>query len=147
MYRNEGKELIYKLENNNFIKIFDMDKLFKELNSEIDFRYEFTFLRLSAKYDNEYWFNFEDGLLKYTAEKSSVRIENKVRLYPNPSADMIVINSEELISKLELYSLSLSKIESYQANHNTSQEIDISNLLRGVYFIKVNDDFYKFVKE
>lgn len=147
MYRNEGKESIYKLENNNFIKIFDMDKLFKELNSEIDFRYEFTFLRLSAKYDNEYWFYFEDGLLKYTPDESSVRIENKVSLYPNPSADRIVINSEELISKLELYSLSLSKIESYQTNYNTSQELDISNLLRGVYFMKVNDDFYKFVKE
>lgn len=79
--------------------------------------------------------------------ESSVRIENKINIYPNPSKSKIVINSKALITEISLYSLNFSKIVSYKANHSTSQELDISKLITGVYFIKVNEDFMKFVKE
>lgn len=152
LYNEEKKHHefnFYKYNNDKMEFLFKTETLQEDFEKSTNRNDLLLYNLLFIDKSGNYWFSLynDPGGVKYTPEKSSVRIENKVSLYPNPSADRIVINSEELISKLELYSLSLSKIESYQANYNTSQELDISNLLRGVYFMKVNDDFYKFVKE
>ena len=94
-----------------------------------------------------FWFTSGNTLVKYTPETNSVKKETNVKIYPNPSQNTIIINAEEPITKLALYSLNLSKINEYPANYTTTQEVDISIIPSGIYFIKVNDDLIKFVRE
>jgi len=94
-----------------------------------------------------FWFTSGKNLIKYTPETNSIEKEINVNIYPNPSQNSITINTDVSITNLELYSLNLSKILEYTANHTTKQEIDISNLSSGTYFIKINDKFVKFVRE
>lgn len=94
-----------------------------------------------------FWFTSGNKLIKYTPETNSVKKETNVKIYPNPSQNTIIINAEEPITKLTLYSMNLSKISEYPANHTTTQEVDISTVPSGIYFIKVNDELIKFVRE
>jgi hypothetical protein len=94
-----------------------------------------------------FWFAGGNRLYKYTPEKASVKQNTNITLYPNPAQNTITIKTEEPITKLALFSLSLSKITDYPPNHTTNQEIDISNLASGIYFLKVNDELVKFVRE
>lgn len=94
-----------------------------------------------------FWFTSGNKLVKYTPETNSVKKEINVKIYPNPSQNTIIINAEEPLTKLTLYSMNLSKISEYPANHTTTQEVDISTVPSGIYFIKVNDELIKFVRE
>ena len=97
---------------------------------------------------NNFWFTmYTVGLVKYSLEPNSVRKTSKLTIYPNPSQSKITVNTDQQITELALYTINLTKVKDYTPNHKSSQEIDISNLSSGVYFIKVNDDFIKFVKE
>jgi len=60
------------------------------------------------------------------------RLEFKI--YPNPANDFININSKLHINKVEIYSVLGRQILSTSLNLN---RIDISNLNKGIYFIKV----------
>ena len=94
-----------------------------------------------------FWFTSGNKLVKYTPETNSVKKETNVKIYPNPSQNTIKINTEEPITSLALYTINLSKISDYAPNHTTTQEINISTIPAGIYFIKVNDNFVKFVRE
>ena len=96
-----------------------------------------------------FWFHsqYENKLFKYTPEQNSVKQKSNVSIYPNPTQSTITINTENPIINLALYSMNLSKISEYPANHTTTQEVDISIIPSGIYFIKVNDDLIKFVRE
>ncbi len=74
---------------------------------------------------------------------------NGIKLYPNPAGDFINIaidNDADLLARevqiLDLLGLVVSKQELTDGNNR----IDISNLPRGTYFIKVGDRVEKFVK-
>ncbi len=99
--------------------------------------------------EGNFWFSTKDkGILKYTSNTVSVSLfKNNSTIYPNPSQSKITVNSDQQITELALYTSNLRKVSDYIAMHTTSQAIDISNLSSGVYFIKVNNDFVKFVKE
>ncbi|MDR0801260.1 T9SS type A sorting domain-containing protein [Fluviicola sp.] len=57
-------------------------------------------------------------------------------LFPNPSANLIHISSDEVISKVELYKLS-GELMLDQSVNDTSSEINISDLNSGMYLMKV----------
>lgn len=70
--------------------------------------------------------------------------ENKlkeVELFPNPATDIINIKNKktEIINKIELYSLSGKKINTF---NNPENHIDISNYSKGVYTLKIYFDDY-----
>ena len=63
-------------------------------------------------------------------------------LYPNPVFDYLKINSEHPNEKIEIYSIlgiRLLKID-------FKEIIDVSDLKPGIYFIKINEKFIKFLK-
>lgn len=65
----------------------------------------------------------------------------EVELFPNPTTDIINIKNEktEIISKIELYTLSGIKINTF---NNPENHIDISNYSKGVYTLKIYFDDY-----
>jgi hypothetical protein len=77
-----------------------------------------------------------------------------VKIYPNPASDYLYINkviSENVGISFEIYNIFGAKISTSSSLHDaTPQEgnlkIDVSNLLPGVYFIKIGDSLEKFIK-
>ena len=59
-----------------------------------------------------------------------------VTLYPNPTKDKIFINSQAIISKVEIYNVFGSKID--ETNTNT---IDLSKKTNGIYFLRIQSEY------
>lgn len=71
------------------------------------------------------------GLVNLIGPKSTLSV------YPNPFQDKLQINGGELmVDKLSIIN-SLGETILLQNNYNTSQELDVNMLPRGVYFLKV----------
>ncbi|MDG1333510.1 MAG: choice-of-anchor J domain-containing protein [Crocinitomicaceae bacterium] len=61
--------------------------------------------------------------------------EVAVQVYPNPVSDVMKVQSEAIVQSLELIALNGSVLKSSDSN-----EINVSSLLRGSYFVKVVTD-------
>ena len=113
---------------------------------------------VNLKEKQSYTFTSNSGIIK---DRLEIRFEkivgtdnlslNKIRLYPNPANEIITIIGLDSIdySSLNIYSISGKLIKSLKAN--SINEINISNLKKGLYFIEINNIngkiIDKFVKE
>jgi len=91
---------------------------------------------------NEYGcFNNEEcsELQIHTATNDLSSINNNLKIYPNPSKDIIKVEGLDLwkSSVIEIYNMSGNKV--YTNQNLTKDEIDISLLSKGVYIMKVQD--------
>lgn len=85
---------------------------------------------------------------KTTLSTTGVKNSNKIKIYPNPSSDFIKIsNNLKTISSIKIIDVNGRVI--HNINTNTfSGKIDVSNLSKGIYFIKINNTIHKkFLKE
>ena len=71
-----------------------------------------------------------------------------ISIYPNPAHNQLTISSENIaINKLEIFDIT-GKLVKQLTMSNEQLAIDISDLQKGVYFIKINDtETLKFIKE
>lgn len=69
-------------------------------------------------------------------------LSNKVNIYPNPTSDVINIQSQLTIDAVELYDVIGKKV----LRTNQTQSINISHLQTGVYFLKVTENEGSLVK-
>ena len=60
-------------------------------------------------------------------------IEEDIIIYPNPTAGLVKINSQNEIRKIEIY----NNIGQLLVSNFGQKEIDISTLNRGIYFVKI----------
>ena len=76
---------------------------------------------------------------------SNVEIETKkgITIYPNPSSDNIYIEFDEQITDLKIISINGRKIKELFP----IKTVDISYLKKGVYILKINNNFIKFIKK
>ncbi len=58
----------------------------------------------------------------------------EIHLYPNPSSNYFIINTE--ISKVQLYSLTGQLVKSFNPNQSTTYQYDVSDLKTGMYFVE-----------
>jgi photosystem II stability/assembly factor-like uncharacterized protein len=83
----------------------------------------------------------------FTGIEQATIISN-IRLFPNPATNTLFINGLEISAKAEVYDISGKLLLSKQLNEN---QIDISSLAKGLYFIKLSTAegslVRKFVKE
>ncbi|HNX67263.1 MAG TPA: T9SS type A sorting domain-containing protein, partial [Bacteroidales bacterium] len=84
-----------------------------------------------------------------TQKGSTTGIEDNtagaLRLFPNPATDQFRIEGVDAGSTLKLFNLTgklLISIESYNGT-----PVQISNLPRGIYFVKVKEKIFRFVKQ
>lgn len=69
---------------------------------------------------------------------------NNIKIYPNPSSDFIYIESNLKISHFTVCNL-IGKKQKIKIDLE-SNIIDISNLENGIYFININHQIFKFIK-
>lgn len=80
------------------------------------------------------------------------KFNSTINIFPNPALNIIYIksnNKDELVNKLiEIFDSKGAKIySSYQHPNNDNQtEINISEFVNGMYFLKINHQAFKFVK-
>lgn len=66
-------------------------------------------------------------------------VNSSVRMYPNPANDKVKVDSEFVISKIELYDLSGRLIQTAFAN-DFSAELELTNRAAGMYLLKINTE-------
>ena len=64
-------------------------------------------------------------------------LNNKVKIYPNPTSTKVFISSDLSIQKLELYNLLGKRISEINP---TQTSLDVSHLAKGLYYIKIKID-------
>jgi hypothetical protein len=80
---------------------------------------------------------------------SSIKSEiESIHIYPNPVYDVVFINSQYIIKEISIYNIIGQSME----NKIVENKINVSNLTKGVYFLKLTDQTgknhtSKFVKE
>ncbi|MCA0349472.1 MAG: T9SS type A sorting domain-containing protein [Bacteroidetes bacterium] len=72
-----------------------------------------------------------------------------ITIYPNPTQNILNINTQETIKEVSVYDMLGKKVNTNQVSNNT---LNVSNLAQGFYFIKIigeNDKTFstKFIKE
>lgn len=111
--------------------------------------------------ENENWYGITKGqgytrrpFTPIPAEENPLYVDgfdkNSVFIYPNPATNFINIESENKISKVEIYS-SLGRLVKQFANVSERQQLDISSLAKGIYMIRINaeeqNSSFKLIKE
>ena len=70
---------------------------------------------------------------------------NSFNLYPNPCKDVLNIQTDKEISTFAIYTVSGQLI--LKEENKNMNAVNVSNLNKGLYFVKVNNSFIKFIKE
>ncbi|WP_026450705.1 T9SS type A sorting domain-containing protein [Aequorivita capsosiphonis] len=83
----------------------------------------------------EGWMVYLDDLILGTNTVS----ENTISFYPNPIADVMHINSKEIIDSVEVYTISGQRVSNITFNNNHTQ-LNLSSLASGVYLVKVSSN-------
>ena len=71
---------------------------------------------------------------------------NSLKVYPNPAKDYLIIENIDKINNIEIYNIQGEKIleKSVELNIET---IDLTYLKSGIYFVRVNNTYFKFIKQ
>jgi hypothetical protein len=103
------------------------------LNPEIEFDWlancEDPSLRIEDEYVDEY----------------NTKTASELTIYPNPAKDIISISGLSELCSLNIYSIKGELLKHLTLNESYSQ-FDVSDLVNGVYILKVNGQFTNTVK-
>lgn len=75
-----------------------------------------------------------------------VTTPSTIRVYPNPTADMLIIDGAAAEQEIAIYSLNGSKVLSAQSQEGTNT-IQVSELPNGVYLLLLSNETFKLIKE
>lgn len=91
--------------------------------------------------------NFDYYFQTFLSNTLNVASNNKptLALYPNPAQDFIQIPIKNETSSFEIYTIFGSKIKSGKTS--PEGKIDIRNLEKGIYLLKIAENKIKFIKE
>ena len=70
--------------------------------------------------------------------------EDNVSVYPNPSSDIIYIETKTTPSSLQLLDMSGKKVNTQRIN---SKSLDVSDLTAGMYFLVITSNNLQIVKQ
>ncbi len=92
----------------------------------------------------------KDGELKETTDIRMVRIDyskhQKIRVFPNPAKDQLNIRMQATNTHLAVYS-SQGVLVYENRSFSKQDTIDVSGFEQGIYLIRINDSYERFVKE
>ncbi len=96
----------------------------------------------------QYASNYANIFGMITAGNMAYSLPNSFEVYPNPSSNLITVNTSLKAAGIELIYIynSLGEIQFTQIISDEYQTVNISNLPGGVYLIRVQDSMQKFIK-
>ncbi len=74
-----------------------------------------------------------------------IHANNNISIYPNPVNNLITVNSQEPIHKVEIIDINGKLIKTI-SNNSKKTTIDVSDLKTGIYFVKADSESFKFIK-
>ncbi len=98
-------------------------------------------------------FNYEYQIIHkgstVTKDTAVLAVENSghdvTKVYPNPVKDVLSVSGIAKDSKYEIYSLDGKLIK--QGMYNSASKINVNNLSKGTYLIKIGESNLKFIKQ
>jgi phosphatidylserine/phosphatidylglycerophosphate/cardiolipin synthase-like enzyme len=104
---------------------------------------------------NQYYQNF---VARFKANNGDLAtqiaewIQSEIVVYPNPATDILNISGGEIISRIEIYSITGTKVIDRKIQHSTTTELNVSKLHSGLHFLKIslkNNEarIFKFLKK
>ena len=81
----------------------------------------------------------------FTAVEDVV-VQPSISVYPNPTADMLIVEGVSSKEEIAIYSVNGTKVLSTQSQEGTNT-INVSGLPNGVYFLKHSTETFKLIKE
>ena len=127
-------------ENNNFTQIGEFYSNFNSTKSIAENEYaspsnlnsnDYEFTQIECNPNNAFLSNHE------------IASHNEITIYPNPSNDFIFIEFNQEITDLKILTVEGKIIKEL----SPAKYINVSFLNKGIYFLKINDNFIKFVKK
>ena len=135
------ERFFYVIENGEktSIKVKDVKKMFfpeGQFAVQTKTSETFTFDRLKV------------GIMGFEGEPQSVETtqsESAIRVFPNPVADILTIESNESLGTIRVYDLNGKEVEAIDTQ-NASWQIDLSGLTSGIYFVKTKKHAQRIIK-
>ena len=127
-------------ENNNYTQIGEFYSNFNSTKSIVESEYSspsnlnsdgYEFTQTECNPNNAFLSNNE------------IESQKEITIYPNPSSEYIFIEFDQEITDLKILSIDGRLIKKL----SPVKYINISFLYKGMYFLKINDNFIKFVKK
>ena len=98
---------------------------------------------------NQFYLNVDDIVLHRVYDPTVGIAENTISLvsvYPNPTTDVVMVNSDNTVNFYEIYNVSGTMIRREEAGARTFS-VDMRELPAGVYFLKMNGETKRIVKK
>ena len=79
----------------------------------------------------------------YDAKEALLDID--LTIYPNPGAtnDLVNIKSSFPINDIQIFNAAGQLVRTIEGNKNNQVEIPLNNLNAGIYFIQINNEYFK----
>jgi DNA-binding beta-propeller fold protein YncE len=84
--------------------------------------------------------------MRITNSIASVQ-NSSIKIYPNPATNILYIEGIEENCTLSVYSRDGKQISIPAVKDANSYQLSISLLTTGIYFLEINNQFYKFIKK
>jgi hypothetical protein len=103
---------------------------------------------IETRYDNSNGNLYGLNWGPYPVHDGIVERENgeAIHIYPNPATSTLTVHSSKELGMIQIYN-SMGEMVFQTRHNNSKQEIDISNLAKGVYTLKTDDKYLKLIKE
>ena len=86
-------------------------------------------------------------VIEYALSSLSVKdesLEYAIRIYPNPVADVLNIESTVVIDKITIYDVNGRRINTLKNNNDST--INVGDLSNGVYFLEIQSGINKMIR-
>jgi Secretion system C-terminal sorting domain len=74
--------------------------------------------------------------LNIETSTSTVLAEANIKIYPNPAVNFVIVQSDQPLDKIDIWSLDGRVVAAYNGDDNQSKKIDLTTYNSGVYLIE-----------
>ena len=127
-------------ENNNYTQI---GEFYSNFDSTVSIEANEYASPSNLNYDHYEFDEFECDPNNSFLSNIEIDLQKEITIYPNPSSDYIFIEFEEQIADLKILNVNGKKIKEL----TPAKTVDISFLNKGLFILKINDYYIKFLKK
>ncbi|MGS0747086.1 M1 family aminopeptidase [Halpernia sp. GG3] len=105
----------------------------------------FTVAKVEFNYDLQMIEKNSTVTLNPNLSNYDISLVSKVQIYPNPVKENLKISGLKTPDNFEIYSVDGRKIKS--GSYSPSSNLNVSDLSKGIYILKISGQTFKFIKE